>query len=514
LIVDVVTLEKRELLTASVLEHTAAVIATHAEVSRTTFHLEKITHAKATARVHAEATRPGTTLKAAVKTTTPTAATRHVVKATTKVAPTRPTAITPKAGPVNTNFLILKKNQATSGPVPGALTPIQLETAYTTSALSVINQGQGMTIGIVDQYNDPNIIPDANVFSAKYNLPIFNSAGGPTLTVYKDTALVSTVTNSPSNADTSGETSLDVEWAHAMAPKANILLVEVPASTSDTEYAAFNKLLHGVQYAASHGAAAVSLSYGNPETNTYGETVGYPSSLYYFDLPGLSILNSTYLSTGAALNTVVTVSSGDSSYPGYPATSPNVIAVGGTALHLTSSGQYSYETAWGGTATNGAGGGGYSAFFSSPTAQSNNGVNVGTFRSTPDVALDADPYTGVSVYDSYGPNASAPWQQIGGTSLASPLFAGIITLAQQDRIAANKPLLTTTQLDSTIYALYNSPAYSTYFHDITLGNNNYYYFGSLSYKGVNATTGYDRATGLGSPIAKTLVPYLASLSFS
>jgi subtilase family serine protease len=499
LLADVHPLERRELLTASVIEH-AAVIPVHAEVSTKTVHAEKATHSTS---VHAEAkkhvvTTETTTTKSSLKTKTTT--TKPVVKAaTTKSSATKVSTKT-STSLISSTLQVIKRNQSSSGPVAGAFAPLQIQTAYTVSQLPVTNEGQGQTIGIVDEYNDTTILSDANVFSSKYGLPTFGSNGGPTLTVYKDNALAA-VTNSPSGGgDTSVETSLDVEWAHAMAPKANILLVEVPATGNIAN--SFAELLHGVQYAAAHGASAVSLSYGYVETNVYGQTGTF------IDLPALYSQNQTYLATGAAASVAVTVSAGDYTLALYPSTSPNVIAVGGTSLHLTGSGQYSYETAWGGNATSGAGGGGTSAFFSSPTYQTANGVNFNSFRATPDVSLVADPYTGVSVYDSYGSNSSSPWQDIGGTSLASPLFAGMIALAQQDRVALSKPLLTSNQIDTAMYALYNSSSYSTYFHDVTLGNNNDV---GAGYTGYNAVTGYDRATGIGSPIASKLIPYLTSL---
>jgi subtilase family serine protease len=509
LIADVDQLERRALMTASATKH-VALTPTHVEVGSKTVHAEVIkptVHAEAKkSAVHTEAKKPAhpSTVKTESKKATPkTESAKPVAKKTTA----KPKVTTSKSNLslTDSTIVVYKKSQAGSGPVPGALGPIQLETAYTTSALGAANEGQGETIGIVDEYNDPNIVTDANTFSTKYGLPDFNIAGGPTLTVYKDTAL-GAVPNSPSgNGDTSVETSLDVEYAHAMAPKADIILVEVPASgTLDQSFA---ELLHGVQYAASHPIgtdhmAAVSLSYGYVETNVYQQTGSF------IDLPALYSQNQTYLATGAATNVAITVSSGDYALPLFPSTSPNVIAVGGTALHLTASGQYSYETAWGGSQTSGAGGGGTSAFFSAPTDQTSNGVNINGFRATPDVALVADPATGVSVYDTYGLNSSAPWQEVGGTSLASPLFAGILTLAQQQRTAASKAALTTAQILNAIYSLYDSPSYSTYFHDVTLGTNNDYGSGYPYY---SATTGYDRATGIGSPIAKTLVPYLASL---
>ena len=142
------------------------------------------------------------------------------------------------------------------------------------------NQGQGQTIAIVDEYHDPNITADANAFSTQYSLQQFNVTGGPMLTVYKDTTF-GAVANSPVGpAGTSIETSLDVEWAHAIAPKANILLVEVPAANDLPT--AFKELLHGVQYAAGQtGVSVVSLSYGYVETN-----VGFPFG-GYIGLPAL-----------------------------------------------------------------------------------------------------------------------------------------------------------------------------------------------------------------------------------
>ncbi len=159
--------------------------------------------------------------------------------------------------------------------------------------------------------------------------------------------------------------------------------------------------------------------------------------------------------------------------------------------------------------TSGAGGGGTSAFFSVPSYQSSNGININGKRALPDISLNADPLTGVSVYDSYAASINgAAWLSIGGTSEASPLLAGILALAQQDRATAHKAPLTSAQIHNAVYSLYNSPAYSTYFHDVTLGGNG---DASVGFAGYNAGTGYDRATGIGSPIANKLVPYLASL---
>ena len=225
----------------------------------------------------------------------------------------------------------------TYSPVAGAFTPAQLESAYGTSALRAANEGQGTTIAIIDELNDTSITSDANAYSAQYGLPQFNTTGGPTMSVVLDSTLASV--GSAKGTGVGDETSLDVELAHAMAPLANILLVEVPASgTAANE---FKELLQGAQFAASQSVGGapvvdVSMSYGYPESSIGNSSV--------------VSLNNTYVATGALTSVPLDVSSGDGSSPEFPATSPNVIAVGGTSLYLTSQNAYHYETAWGGHA--------------------------------------------------------------------------------------------------------------------------------------------------------------------
>ncbi len=390
-------------------------------------------------------------------------------------------------------------------PIAGAFAPAQVEGAYGVTALGTAHQGQGTTIAIIDEFNDPNILADTNTFSNQYGLPRFNSGSGtPTLSVVNDTTF-GTVSNAPIDS-TATETSLDVQWAHAMAPQANILLVQVPASgTNNTE---FQELLEGVQYAAKQpGVDVISLSYGYPEA-------------YLKGTPSIISLNSTYLSNGPASLLPVTVSTGDYALPLFPAMTDNVIGVGGTSLYTSNNSTgnaYQSETSWGGAVfddfgdefSKGSGGGGLSATFGSPTFQSANGVNYPN-RSIPDLAAIADPYTGVSIYDSYDAQGGDPWNQVGGTSLAAPVVAGMIDLAQQNRIAAGKSLLNSVQINTLDYAAYsNATLYPTVFHDITQGTNEDYQSGYPYY---TSSTGYDLTTGVGSPRANTFVPYLTSAS--
>jgi hypothetical protein len=257
------------------------------------------------------------------------------------------------------------------------------------------------------------------------------------------------------------EESLDVQWAHAIAPQANISLFEASSSGPIDLYTAAKTA------AATAGVSVVSMSWGGAEFSY--ESV-YDS---YFTTPsghsGVTFLAST----------------GDSGAPAeYPAFSPNVLAVGGTTLTLNSNGTYVSESAWA------RGGGGISQYESQPAFQ--NGKVNGTsssFRTAPDVSMDAS--SSVAVLDSY----NSGWTTVAGTSLSCPMWAGLIAIADQG-LALNGvgPLDGGTQ---TLPTLYNLP--SSDFHDITTGNN-----------GFPATTGYDLATGLGTPVANLLVSDVVS----
>ena len=491
-------LEGRQLPAASPLAVHASQLV-HAQVISSPHHSTTASHQTEATTTHHTATIKAATVSK--HTTTKHATTKHT---TTKHSTVSAAIVSSKAKStpmkIKSKLLHIKAYQGfvagnpvggtgantTYYPVAGALTPQQLETAYTTNKLGTSNQGQGETIAIVDELNDTSIISDANTYSSYYNLPQFNTGNGPTMTVTLDSDLGTVASAKGSGVGT--ETSLDVEMVHALAPQANILLVEVPASgTLANEFA---QLLEGVQFAAKQpGVVAVSLSYGYAESSI-GST-------------NVVSQNNTYLATGAAASVAVTVSTGDGSSPLYPATTPNVIAVGGTSLYLTSAqGQYWYETAWGGLAGAGAGGGGASTNFSAPTFQSSNGVTLSTKRTIPDVSLVGDPVT---------TSAPDPWLEVGGTSAAAPLMAGIVGLAQQERIAAGQPILNSVEIDTAMYEAYHSSSYLTYFHDITLGkNSNVSSSGRTTVAGFSATTGYDEATGIGSPIASQLVPYLTS----
>jgi len=335
---------------------------------------------------------------------------------------------------------------------PYGLTPAQVREAYGFSSVSfgkVAGNGAGQTIAIVDAYNDPSIAADLAKFDTTFGI-----AAPPSLKVVNEnggTALPS------ANASWDLEISLDVEWAHAIAPGANILLVE--ANTSG-----LGDLLAAVNTARSTaGVSVVSMSWGASEFN--GEQ--------YLD---------SYFTTPAGHQGITFVaSSGDNGAPsGWPALSSNVLAVGGTTLTLGSGSTYKSETAWSDS------GGGISAYESEPGFQKL--VQSTGKRAGPDVSYDANPNTGFAVYDSQAYDGQSGWWEVGGTSAGAPQWSALLAIVNQGRATVGLGSLNGAQ--SAIYSLPSSD-----FHDIASGSNGEY----------SAKAGFDEVTGRGSPIANLVI---------
>lgn len=391
-------------------------------------------------------------------------------------------------------YFLLPNGQPYQSAGPVGYTPQQIQTAYGINQLyGIVGNGAGQTIALVDAYDAPNFVDstspnfvnsDLHKFDVQFGLPDppsfmkLNQTGGTTLPGVDPAG--------PPN-DWEGEESLDVEWAHSIAPGANIILFEANS-------ASFSDLFTAVQTAANYpGVSVVSMSFGGPEFS------------------GVTSLDNIFTTPAGHQGVTFLASSGDSgSYvPGtstvavnYPAASPNVLSVGGTSLTLNPNNTYKSETAWGnGTSSGTAGGsgGGISQFESEPTYQQS--VQNTGFRTVPDVAFDADPATGVAVYDSYDFGSATPWVQIGGTSLASPSWAGLIAIADQGLVARGEPTLDgPSQTLPKLYELYKIlPAD---FHDITSGSNGAF----------TAGPGYDEVTGMGTPAANLLIPDLIGLT--
>ncbi len=344
----------------------------------------------------------------------------------------------------------LMRFSATGAATPSGLSPSQVQAAYGFNNVkfgAVTGDGSGETIAIVDAYNDPTILSDLAKFDQQFGLPappsmkVVNQNGGASLPT--------------SDRGWSGEIALDVEWAHAMAPGANILLVEA-SSAYDSDLDA------ALDYARNApGVVVVSNSWGGGEYSTES------SEDVHFTTP-----------TGHAGVTFTVAAGDDGTGAEYPSSSPNVLSVGGTTLRL-SNGAWSSESVWSG------GGGGQSLYERLPSYQSGLGLSR---RGTPDVAYDANPSSGFAVLDTYGDSG---WVVFGGTSAGAPQWAALIAIADQGRALAGKGSLSNAQA-----ALYSIPRSD--FHDITSGSN-----------GLLAAVGYDTSSGLGSPIANLVIADLA-----
>lgn len=321
----------------------------------------------------------------------------------------------------------------------GLLTPTSVRSIYNLSSTA----GGSGTIAIVDSYDDPNIQSDLNTFDNQYGLLACTTANGCFTKVKINN-------NTPVDSTWAIEESLDVEWAHAIAPKAKILLVEA-ASANGTD------LINAINNARSNNSVvAVSMSWGGSEFSSETAYENYFTSNY-----GANFF----------------AASGDSGHgTSWPAVSANVIGVGGTTVTLNSKGAVASEVAWSGS------GGGLSSFIKEPTWQKT--VNLpltNGMRATPDVAYNANPNTGYPVYDSVPYSGYAGWFEVGGTSAGTPQWAAISTISNRTLSAAELYRDSTRVPQST-------------FRQITSGSN-----GTCAYY-CTARVGYNYVTGLGVPL--------------
>lgn len=343
--------------------------------------------------------------------------------------------------------------------LPTGLTPNQISHAY--GFVNLSSQGKGQVIAIVDAFDDPNIETDLGVFNKRFGLPACTTKNGCFKKIYANGRKPKT------DPGWAGEIALDVEWAHAMAPHAKIILVE---AASDS----MNDLFQAVEVAVKNGANVVSMSWGGSEFS--GETE-YDQ---VFNNPEVTFI----------------ASSGDNGTGvSYPAASPYVLAVGGTTLTVDTYGNYQGETAWSGS------GGGISTEETWPESQSGLPIPLtNNMRGVPDVAYNADPETGFSVYNSVPSEQGKGWAVVGGTSAGAPQWAAIVAVANSE---LHKQLGKNLggNLNNLLYAAAN-PATGRYlenFNDVSSGAN-----GDCQ-NICSADTGYDFVTGLGSPELGSLV---------
>jgi len=371
--------------------------------------------------------------------------------------------------------------------------PAQLRRAYDVGPLQQQGlAGAGQTIAIVDSFGSPTIENDLHVFDQTWGLP--------------DPPSIRTITPAgdvppfdPADDEMAGwafETTLDVEYAHVMAPAASILVVATPVAENEG-VEGFPQIVAAENFVVDHGLAdVISQSFGATEQT-------FPS--------GQSVLALRSAFVNAAAHGVTVVSAaGDTGATDYqadeqtlysyrvdswPSSDPLVTSVGGSRLQLDSDGDRTApDEAW--QDDYGAGGGGLSTIFSRPAFQ--NGVSevVGTQRGTPDIVLSAALDGGVIAYASYDPDDTG-WSIVGGTSEATPMFAGIVAIAAQ--LAGHRLGV----INSALYSIAQRGGGGVV--DVTEADNS---FGDVS--GYDAVDGYDLATGLGTVDAALLVPDLAA----
>ena len=393
------------------------------------------------------------------------------------------------------------------------------------------NAGQGVTIAIIDSFGNPNMASDLANFDTQMSLPHMCGepgqacgAGIPTFQhVYWNGK--TEVKSPPQNSHGTGlqdrnswalETSLDVEWAHAIAPEANILNVTTnPAETQGVQ--GFPAMMDAEQFVVDNQQATViTQSFGAVEEG-FGSTQSLLNLRHAFisaAADGVTVLASS--GDGGSANSTKTPVKNPTTLPyptvNWPASDPLVTGVGGTYLctnPVTGVGVDSTdapsncqvspavrEIGWIDS------GGGFSHIFATPAYQDtlpagSTGISGG-MRGVPDVAFQASSRTGPLVYDT-APGAGG-WFIVGGTSCASPQFAGVVAIA--DQIAGHG----LGQINPTLYQLAAGPKHGTYFYDVTTGNNQ----ADPSVPGYPATTGWDPVTGLGTPNAAKLAPALAA----
>jgi subtilase family serine protease len=399
--------------------------------------------------------------------------------------------------------------------------PDQFQTAYNEQPLFNAGiTGAGQTIVIVDSFGSPTIKADLAVFDAQYNLP-----APPSFKIIQPAGAVPTYDPTDANGDVgwAGETTLDVEWSHSMAPGANILLVETPvAETEGTT--GMPQIVKAENYVINHHLGQViSQSFGATEQTfpSAASIQGLRSAYFNAARNHVTVL----AATGDAGATDDANAAGTLLYThraiDWPSSDPLVTAVGGTQLALLTTGQrtqadrvwndstnYALNNAFSGspgpTAT--ATGGGLSTVFARPSYQDSVAGVVGDARGVPDISMSAACSGLVNTYQSFG-GEPAGWYVDCGTSEATPLFAGIVALA--DQLAGHSLGL----INPALYAL--SAARAPGLVDVTAGNNSVSFIQNntlVRVKGFQAGPGYDLASGVGTVDAGLFVPELVQAS--
>ncbi len=339
-------------------------------------------------------------------------------------------------------------------------TPCQIISGYSLDKIKFPNNqapGYGVNIVIIIPYSNPNLQNDLNQFCLTYNIipPVLN--------------IVTVKPNTPSNSDWITESCIDTQWISAIAPGATITVVEAFSS-------GISDLFDAINYAENLNPDIISMSWGFQEFN--------------------GIQNTQYFNKK---NIIYLAASGDANNIQYPSSNPNVIAVSATNLYLNNNNcSYNTEIAWQDS------GCGFSNYYPIPEYQSKNVPNITSkYRSVSDLSIQGGNQTGCVIYDSTASGLTTG----SGTSMSTPIMAGIFALAVQFRNNNNKPKLGSAVsngkycVQSILYStLTNTHEYNNIFNDITKGSSGNF----------NTTIGYDNPTGLGTPKGLEFVNFLST----
>jgi hypothetical protein len=399
------------------------------------------------------------------------------------VVPTEASADSPGATPLS------------SGTTVATYTPAQIRMAYSFPLLHAVGGavspaqaaglGAGQTIYLIDAYHDSNATAELAAFTAAFGLPACTAAEIPASTVLPlapaatsgctfsvvHSTILGGMTAAPPDYDSgwATETAIDVEWSHATAPMARIILIEAPDSST-------NSLLAAIHLANAMGPGVVSMSFGLPEGS-------WTSSVEdAFTKPKM-----TYVAAAGDAGAKVL----------WPAVSPHVVAVGGTTLSYSAAGGHRSEVVWTGT------GGGVSQYTALPSYQAAvPGMDTLKFRSVNDVTFNGDSTTGQYLAVIAQGSTAVKWLSAGGTSLSTAQWAGILALANAQRAqAAQQPLGAPHAL---LYGIASQPeGYAQDFNDVTQGSD-----GSCA--SCFAGLGYDSPSGIGTPNVTSLLSALVA----
>jgi subtilase family serine protease len=386
----------------------------------------------------------------------------------------------------------------------------QLQRAYNLAPLFARGvDGRGQTIVIVDAFGSPTIENDLKVFDQTFGLP-----DPPSFKVMQPAGTVPPFPQDPFGVgDRTGwavETSLDVEWTHVMAPAANIVLVETP--TSETEgVQGFPEIVAAENFVINHHIGdVISQSFGATEETfpSHDALRDLRSAFFNAVRHHVTVLGSSG-DNGATSQLLDTSCCFPTRVNSWPSADPLVTSLGGTTLNLDDAGnRLSADVGWAGS------GGGPSHVFGRPFAQGDVENVVGDARGTPDISMSADPRGGADVFWSFTANPAVlqpQWHIVGGTSEASPLFAGVVALA--DQMAHHRLGF----INDRLYELQRESSQSGIV-DVTQGNNTASFCSAscgtpqqviTTVQGFAAGPGYDLVTGLGTVDAALFVPALS-----